>query len=359
MTSTDIERRKRDHLDPFRGFGVPAREASTWLSCVHLVHQALPESGLEDVDLSTDFLGHRLRAPLLVTGMTGGTADARHINRDIARVCEELGIAFGLGSQRAMAVDPALSQTYEVRDVAPTVFLAGNLGGVQLSRMSSGEVQALLERVGADALCVHLNPAQELAQPEGDRDFRGIEEAVARAARDLPLPVIAKEVGCGISRESAYRLVGAGVAALDAAGVGGTSWVGLEIQRHEGPRDPDAEAFWDWGIPTAAAVLECGGLGVPVIASGGIRTALDALRALALGASLVGLAAPVIQAWFQGGEQAVRQRLSGLVEWLARGLLLTGARNLEDLRRAPKVLLPPLSDFARARGTLPAGEVPG
>ncbi|HOU54493.1 MAG TPA: type 2 isopentenyl-diphosphate Delta-isomerase [Myxococcota bacterium] len=358
MDVRPIEQRKRDHLEPFRGPGVPAREASTWLSCVHLIHQALPELDLRDVDLTVDFLGHRLRAPLWVTGMTGGTPEARRINQEIARVCDDLGIAFGLGSQRAMVVDPSTQETYQVREVAPTVLLAGNLGGVQLARMPLEAVRRLIDDVGADALCVHLNPAQELAQPEGDRDFRGIAEAIARACRELPVPVIVKEVGCGISREAARRLVEAGVSALDVAGTGGTSWVGLEIGRGPDSGEPDPEAFWDWGIPTAAAIVEAEGMGVPLIASGGIRTALDALRALALGATMVGLAAPVIQAWFQGGQDAVRRRLASLIDWIARGMLLTGARNLAELRNVPRVLLPPLADFVRERRTgLIGGEV--
>jgi isopentenyl-diphosphate delta-isomerase len=249
------------------------------------------------------FLGKALRAPLILTGTTGGTPVARSINRDLAQVAEELGIAFGLGSQRAMLEHPDLEETYRVRDVAPTVFLAGNLGGVQLAAIPTETVRTLLDRVGADALCIHLNPAQEMVQPGGDRDFRGVQEAIERTARNLAVPCIVKEVGCGLSREAALSLAASGIAALDAAGAGGTSWVAVDLAVEATAR-PRPEAFRDWGIPTAAAIGEALERAA-VIGSGGVRTGLDIARALALGATLAGIAAPAIQAWFgEGGKRS-------------------------------------------------------
>ena len=347
---SDISRRKREHLAPFRGDGNPSGGSGTWLECVHLVHQALPGLHASEIDLSVSFLGKALRAPLFLTGTTGGTPVARSINRDLAQVAEELGIAFGLGSQRAMLEHPDLEETYRVRDVAPTVFLAGNLGGVQLAAIPTETVRTLLDRVGADALCIHLNPAQEMVQPGGDRDFRGVQEAIERTARNLAVPCIVKEVGCGLSREAALSLAASGIAALDAAGAGGTSWVAVELGRRGDGPDPDREAFRDWGIPTAAAIGEALEAGLPVIGSGGVRTGLDIARALALGATLAGIAAPAIQAWVRGGREAVRKRLERMLEGLRIAMTLVGARDLPALRSAPRVILPPLRTWLEDRG---------
>ncbi|MBM4398577.1 MAG: type 2 isopentenyl-diphosphate Delta-isomerase [Deltaproteobacteria bacterium] len=347
--SFGAERRKQEHLAPFRKGGVAAREATTWLECVRLVHCALPDLSVADVDLSTSFAGRTLRAPLFVTGMTGGTPEARLLNAEVARVAGRLGIGFGLGSQRAMIVDPGLAPTYEVRAAAPDVFLAGNIGGVQLASLPLEAVARMLETVGADALCVHLNPAQELVQPEGDRDFRGVLDAIRRAVRGLPVPVIVKEVGAGISRETAIRLRDAGVRCLDVAGVGGTSWVGVEAVRRGSESDPELRALWDWGLPTAAAVAEVADLGLEVIASGGIRTGVEAARALALGASVAGVAAPVASAWFEGGEEAVERVLSRMIDGVRAAFVLTGSRSLADLRAAPRIVTGPLREWIEAR----------
>ena len=344
------EKRKREHLAPFKDTGVPARKATTWLECVHLVHQPLPELALDEVDISVTFAGHPFRAPLFITGMTGGTEEARAVNRTLARVAERMGIGFGLGSQRAMVEDPTLAETYAVRDCAPNVFLAGNIGGVQLARLPLATVQDMVSRVQADALCVHLNPAQELVQAGGDRDFRGVASAIKEAVAHLTVPIIVKEVGCGVSREAARRLIDLGVRHLDTAGLGGTSWVGVELLRGGRDSDPDLAAFWDWGIPTAASVLEVAGLGLEVIASGGIRTGLDAARAIALGATLVGVAAPVLQAYFLGGEALVQARLEAIVMGIKQAMLLTGSRDIWAFQKAPKVLLTPLLEWVRQRG---------
>ncbi len=347
--ATKVESRKQEHLAPFRGDGVPSRGATTWLECVHLVHRALPEQHADEVDVSTIFAGRPFSAPLFVTGMTGGTAEAAAINRGIARVAGRLGIGFGLGSQRAMLADPRLASTYQVRDAAPDVFLAGNIGGTQLASTPLDQVREMLDRVGADALCVHLNPAQEMVQPEGDRDFRGVSEAIEDAVRGLGKPVIVKEVGAGISREVAERLRDLGVRHLDVAGVGGTSWVGAELVRRGGDPDPEAAAYWDWGIPTAAALAEVADLGFETIASGGIRNGLDVARSIALGATLAGTASPVIQAWFRGGEQAVADCLTGMIDGLKMAMVLPGSRNLADLRAAPRVITGGLLEWMRQR----------
>lgn len=343
------EQRKREHLAPFREGEVRAAGQTAWFEHVHLVHQALPEVDASEVDVSARFAGRDLGAPLMILGMTGGTASAKAINRDLARVAERLGIALGLGSQRAMLAAPDLASSYAVRDVAPGVFLAGNLGGVQLARTPIDKVRDLVARVGADALCIHLNPAQELVQPEGDRDFRGIEAAIASAVRELPVPILVKEVGAGIGRETAIRLRDLGVRFVDVGGAGGTSWVGVELKRRGKAGNADLCAFEGWGIPTAAAIVEVSDLGMEVVASGGIRTGLEVAKAIALGASIAGVAAPVLRAWFDGGAAGVSRWLEDLIDGLRTAMVLTGSRRLTDLRTAPRVLTGPLLDWMRQR----------
>jgi len=335
------ERRKRDHLEPFRRGGVPARAATTWLEHVWLEHCALPELAADELDLSTEFAGRSFRAPLFVTGMTGGTPEAGRINAELAAVAERLGLGFGLGSMRAMFERPELLASYQVRAAAPRVFLAGNLGAAQLRTLGLARVREGLAAVGADALCVHLNPAQELAQPEGERDFRGLGAAIAEAVAGLGLPVIVKETGAGLGRRAGRALRELGVRWVDAAGVGGTSWVGVELAR-QGAVARGLDCFWDWGVPTAAAVAELVDEGLEVQASGGVRTGLDVARALALGARLAGLAAPVLGAYFQGGPAAAERLLDGVLEGLRAAMLLTGCRDLGALRAAPRRLVGPL-----------------
>jgi len=341
--------RKDEHLEPFRRGGVPARQATTWLECVGLVHQALPELNHDDIDTTCAIAGKQLAAPVFITGMTGGSRQAGTINRSLARVADELGLAFGLGSGRAMLEHPQAVASYQVRDCAPRVFLAWNLGGCQLLHTPLDTIKRALDRLAADAICIHLNPAQELAQPEGDRDFRGILPAIEKLVAGLERPVIVKECGCGIGREVGRQLAGAGVEWLDVSGCGGTSWVGVEVQRQGERAGAELQALWDWGIPTAAAVAEQRGNGLQVIASGGIRTGLDVARALVLGARLAGVAAPVLQAYFRDGEDGCRDYLAGLVAGLRRVMLLCGCADLERLHRAPRVLAEPLAGWLRQR----------
>lgn len=343
MPDPAIESRKSSHLDLCARADVEHAAKTTLLEEVELVHDALSGLALEDVDLSVEIFGKRLRAPFVITGMTGGAPEAGRVNRDLASVAERHGIAFGLGSQRAMLVRPALTHTYAVRDVAPEVLLFANLGLNQAAAMGAPEIERLAASVGADAICFHLNPAQELVQPEGDRSFRGGLEALSRLSRSLALPVIVKETGCGVSGAVGRRLEDAGVRVVDVSGAGGTSWVRVEQLRGDSRSRALGGAFRDWGIPTAASLLQLRSCGLVRIASGGIRDALDAARAFALGASLCGVALPVFRAWREGGVEAASAFLSELIEGLRVAMVLTGSPDVEALRRTPFVLGPRLA----------------
>jgi isopentenyl-diphosphate delta-isomerase len=251
---TDIRKRKADHLALCATDEVAFRGRTTLLECVELIHDSLPELAMSDLEIGVSMFGKRLRAPLLIAAMTGGTDEAGTVNHTLAKIAERRGYAFGLGSQRAMQRAPDTAWTYEVRKVAPTTLLFGNVGVIQARDQNSDTLQRLVHDIGADALCVHMNPAMELIQPEGDRDFRGGLDTFARLKRELSAPVIAKETGNGISPRTAHRLREVGITTLDVSGAGGTSWVGVETLRAESDDKDLGERFWDWGVPTAASI---------------------------------------------------------------------------------------------------------
>jgi isopentenyl-diphosphate delta-isomerase len=346
-----IDQRKRDHLEAFRQGSVNAERATTWLECVHLTHEALPELNWSEIDLTCEFAGHGFDAPLFITGMTGGTQEASMINQSLARVACKLGIGLGLGSGRAALERADLLASYDVRKAAGRAFVAWNLGGVQLVKTDLNELLDQMEQLRVDALCIHLNPAQELFQPEGDRDFRGVLAAIEKLVVCLTKPLIVKETGCGLGREAGLKLKDAGVSNLDVAGCGGTSWVGVELLRRGRQDDPQQNAFWDWGIPTAAALVDLADCGLDLMASGGIRTGLDVARSLALGAKMAGLAAPVLRAYFENGEQAVESLLENVLTGLRRCMLLTGCGTVKDLAHVPRFIDGPLRHWLAGAGT--------
>ena len=341
-----IAKRKADHLE-VAASGRAEFTRSTLLEHVHLIHQSLPELAVDEIDLDIELVGKPLAAPLLITGMTGGTADAAAINRDLARAAQAAGIAFGVGSQRAMDEHPELIATYQVRDVAPDVVLLANVGAVQALAMGPARVIELAKRIGADALAIHLNPGQELIQAHGDRDFRGVRDGIARIVEASPMPIVVKETGCGLSSHAARSLIGAGVHTVDVAGAGGTSWVAVEtVRAAEGSSSAALGAeLWDWGLPTAVSVVACARAGLVTIASGGIRTGYDIARALALGARCGGMAAPMLRAQRAGGEAAVSELIAQILASIRAVCLLTGSASVSDLARAPRHLGAPLRDF--------------
>lgn len=336
--SADIEQRKADHLDLCATDEVAFRQRTTLLECVRLVHQALPETSYDSIDTRVRLLGKELRAPLLIAAMTGGHARAAEINRTLASIANDLGYAFGLGSQRAMQKRPETSWTYQVREHAPDVLLFGNVGVVQARDMPTEEIAQMVSDVGADALCVHMNPSMELVQPGGDRDFSGGLETFKRLWAELDAPIIAKETGNGISREVAAKLHAVGIRHADTSGAGGTSWVGVETLRAEGAGRALGEALWDWGVPTAASIRYCVEAGLTTIATGGIRHGMDVARSLALGASCAGIARNVYQAFLEGGSDGAKEFLLQIERELRSVMLLCGAKNVQELQQAPRVL---------------------
>jgi isopentenyl-diphosphate Delta-isomerase len=355
MTTTDsgLSERKADHIELCATGDVGFHAKTTLLEHVSLVHDSLPELALDEIDLSVTILGKKLKAPLFISAMTGGTARAGDINRQLASIAEERGYGFGLGSQRAM-LSGDKDDTYRVRDVAPTTLVLGNIGAVQARELSTDAVNDLISRVGADALCVHMNPAQEIVQPGGDRYFAGAPGAMECLAEELAVPVVAKETGCGIGPRAARRIARAGVRHVDVSGAGGTSWVAVETERAPaaGARALGT-ALREWGIPTAASVIIARGIRPrfeTVLASGGIKTGLDAARAIALGAHAAGIARPVLQALVSGGREGAERFLDLVEAELRAVMLLVGAGSVRALRKAQVVMsgdLPRWAELAR------------
>ncbi|MBV9648113.1 MAG: type 2 isopentenyl-diphosphate Delta-isomerase [Candidatus Eremiobacteraeota bacterium] len=331
--ASSTEARKSRHLDICLDEDV-ASTLDAGFSVVRLRHEALPEMALTEVNARTSFLGRELRAPLLVSSMTGGTARAGAINRNLAAAAERAGIAIGLGSQRAALEDRALLETYRVRDVAPHVLLFANIGAVQLNYgVTAADAKAIVESIGADGLYLHFNPLQEALQPGGDTNFSGLLEKIAQVVAATTVPVIAKSVGSGISVHTARRLLGAGVAAIDVAGAGGTSWARVEGRRAgDSRRERLAETFAGWGYPTAEATraLRKALPGVPLVASGGVRSGIDVAKAVALGATLCGLAQPLLEPATRSAD-AVFEALDDLIAGLRIAMFASGCRALADL----------------------------
>lgn len=335
---TDIGRRKRDHIDIVMS-GVARHAALAGFDDMHFLHNALPEVDYARIDISTEFLGRRLKLPFLASSMTGGPDVAERVNRAIAEAAQAMGFAMGVGSQRiSLTTNDRHGLGPELRRLAPDVPIYGNLGAVQLvTGMGLDEARRAVEQIGADALILHLNPLQEALQEEGDRNWAGVEAAIARLARALGVPIIAKEVGSGISGLVARRLVDCGVAAIDVAGAGGTSWAAVEGSRAAGAEGQSlGEIFRNWGIPTARALASVREAcpDVPLIASGGIRHGLDGAKAIRLGAALAGQAALLLGPALQGTE-AVIAHAEAFATALRIACLATGSRDLAALGMAP------------------------
>jgi isopentenyl-diphosphate delta-isomerase len=333
--------RKAEHLRINIEHDVAGKGIAAGFDAYVFAHRALPEIDLADVDPSLEIFGRRLRAPLLVSCMTGGTPEARRINQHLARVAQEYGLAMGLGSGRALLESPESLESFDVRDVAPDVSLWANLGAVQLKKgYAAAECRRLVEMLCADALVLHLNPLQEALQPEGDTCFRGLLEQIAMLCAAVDFPIVVKEVGWGIGPGDVRALFDAGVAAVDVAGAGGTSWSEVERYRIAEPwRARVAQTFAGWGLPTAQCLVDArvavpGGM---LIASGGLRTGLDVAKALALGANLAGIAGPFLRAADRSPD-AAGELARELVETLRIALFCVGARTLAELRDGARLV---------------------
>jgi isopentenyl-diphosphate Delta-isomerase len=357
----EVARRKTEHVRVALEHDIAAPQRAGWHD-VHLVHRALPEVDLEAVDTATTLLGKRLGVPLVISSMTGGHPDVASINARLGALAEEFGLAMGVGSQRAAIEQPALAPTYAVaREHAPTALLLANLGAPQLiaqrRRRADGlkEARAAIAMIRADALIIHLNYLQEVAQPEGDGRARGALAALARLAAQVGVPVVAKETGAGLSYEQTRALVAARVAAVDIGGAGGSSMAAMEAVRAAAQGNAPAQALGallrDWGIPAPVALVEArtAAPALPVIATGGVRSGLDVARALALGATAVAMAQPFLRAASEG-EEALRAFLRQVIAELRAAMQLTGAGTIGDLARVPAVILGETRAWLEQRG---------
>ncbi|HTY53187.1 MAG TPA: type 2 isopentenyl-diphosphate Delta-isomerase [Methanomicrobiales archaeon] len=323
--------RKQEHLRICRESQVEA--GFSGFSDVRLVHAALPECSLDRIDTSASFLGHHFASPLFIAAMTGGHRDALPINRNLAAAAEKAGIGMGVGSQRAALEDPDLEDSFTiVREAAPRAFICANLGVVQLRDHGIEWAERAVEMIDAQAICIHANFLQEAIMPEGDHDARGCLSALGDLCREYEAPVILKETGAGISRETAKFLWASGVSAIDVGGLGGTSWARVEcIRSPETPQARMGSRFTDWGIPTVVSLKEVAGTG-PVIATGGVRSGLDMAKGLALGADLCGMALPFLAPAMES-EEAVSQAIEGFTRELGVAMFLSGAGTVKAMRK--------------------------
>jgi isopentenyl-diphosphate delta-isomerase len=335
--------RKIDHIKLSMVKSVESNE-ETGFKDVKLIHMSLPEINLCDVDVRIKFLKHKLLAPLVIESITGGAHQAIKINNNLAEAAEDLGVAIGVGSQRAALEDKKLIDTYSiVRDKAPSVPVFANLGAPQL--LDDNAIDYALEAIEmlkANALIVHLNVLQEAVQPEGQTNFSGVIKKLSEIIKKIGVPVIAKETGAGISIEIAKQLKLAGVKIIDVGGLGGTSWAAVEYYRALKARKRQkanlGKTFWDWGIPTAASLVETKSVDdIICIASGGIRNGLEVAKAIALGADLVGMARPLLKPATQNSTN-VKKVLKKIIEELKTAMFLTGAKNIASLRDTPIVI---------------------
>ena len=352
----ETENRKADHIRICLSENSQARETATGFKDVSLVHRALPEIDKQKISLSTTVFGHKFAAPIIVGAITGGTAEATRINAAIAEAVETLHLGMGVGSQRAAIENAKLEKTFAVaRKKAPTAFLVANVGGIQLVHgYGLKEVKKAIEIIDADAVAIHLNPLQEAVQPEGQTSFKGVLEKIGEIASAVDKPVIVKETGSGISAEDAKKLEAAGVKGIDVSGAGGTSFAAVEYYRAKGKENSVqrflGDAFWDWGTPTVASLIETTQtVKIPVIASGGVRSGADMAKALALGASLASLSQPVLQAAVKGAKDT-ESALAFLMEELRNAMFLVGAGKMEQLAKVPVVVTGKTAEWLKTRG---------
>jgi isopentenyl-diphosphate delta-isomerase len=339
-----IKQRKKEGIEIPLQRNVQAKTASTYLEYVKLVHNALPELDYDEIDTSTTFLKKRFRAPIIIDSMTGGTDEANIINSRLGELAEKYGFGMGVGSQRAGLKSEELASTYSIaRKNAPNAFLIANIGGAQLAKgLEIDEAKRIVDMIRANALVVHLNPLQELVQPEGEPRYRGVLAKISELVQAIDVPVIVKEVGAGISKEVAIKLEIAKVSAINIAGAGGTSWAGVEKLRADSVKDELkkhlGEVFWDWGIPTAASLIEVRrAIKLPIIASGGLRNGVEVAKCIALGANMSAMAYPFLRTAAHSRESLFAFADTILAE-LKSTMFLVGAKNISALASSRYIL---------------------
>ena len=337
FASPETQARKADHLRICLDQDVQFHHKTNGLEGYRFIHCCLPELDRDHIDIGTDFLGKRLGAPLLISSMTGGTEQARLINTRLATLAQQHRLAMGVGSQRVAIENPELTSTFAVRSLAPDILLFANLGAVQLNYdYGLEQCQRVIDALEANALILHLNPLQECIQTEGDTNFKGLLNKIEALCDQLPVPVIAKEVGNGISAAMAQKLINVGITAIDVAGAGGTSWARVESERASDRKQRRlGNTFADWGIPTAECITTIRAIApaIPLIASGGLRNGLEVAKAIALGADLAGLAWPFLQAASES-DMALQELVEALIAEITTVLFCTGKPTLIGLRDA-------------------------
>jgi len=343
-SNDDMTIRKKKQLDVCLDTAAPIQSDDLYLfPSMRFIHNALPELDSRHVDTSTAFLNYKIDLPLFISCMTGGSTQGFKANMDLARAAQIANIPVGMGSFRVLLKNPELSRHFELKKYASSVPVMGNIGIVQIRDESSHEILKIAEDLGVDLLTVHINPGQELFQEGGDRDFKGLKDHLTEFIGQSPLPVIVKETGCGFTPSLITLFSSMGAAFIDVAGSGGTNWISVEGETD--PPHPVAGLFRQWGIPTAVILYLCG-RSSSLLASGGIRTGLDAVKAVALGAGAAGMALPFIRAVSSGGVDKVLSLIEEIKKTFHTAMVLTGSQNIEVLKKAPLVFDPSFLQLA-------------
>ncbi|OED29742.1 type 2 isopentenyl-diphosphate Delta-isomerase [Methanosphaera sp. WGK6] len=326
-----ISDRKLQHLEICKNYDVE-HHITTGFEDINLVHRSLPEVDFEEIDTSIELLGKKLDSPLIISAITGGHTESKRINENLAIATENTNIAMGVGSQRAGISNPELKDTFTiVRESAPHAVIIGNIGAPQVEYAPKA-----IEMLETDMLAIHLNPLQEIIQPEGDINAKGYVEHIKEICDSTNIPIIAKETGAGISMDDARILEKIGVDAIDIQGVGGTSWAAVETYRADNPHL--GNLFWDWGITTAVSTIEVlESTNLPVISSGGIRNGLEAAKAIALGADCVGMALPFLKHAYMG-HTYIEEKINQFTRELKTAMFLVGASNIDELKEKKLII---------------------
>jgi isopentenyl-diphosphate delta-isomerase len=364
--SDKTTKRKQDHIDICLNFTSEIEmDKTTGFEDIHFIPKALPDINFDDINLSTKFLDHKFNFPIFISSITGGTKKAKKINENLAKLAEKFGIGIGVGSQRAAIEDKTEIDSFTlVRDFAPNAFVAANLGAIQFNNdFNINHAKTAIEMIDANALILHLNPLQEVIQPEGDRNFKNLSEKIWDLNKKLKHPIIIKEVGSGISFEIAKNLIDNKIAVVDIAGAGGTSWSQIEAIRAEQQglikQKKTGKLFKNWGMPTAASTAEIVTLRnqIEIISSGGIRNGLQAAKALSLGAHLIGIGLPLACQASSGTEKQLIDWLEQFIHELKTAMFLIGATTVDDLRLAPLVITGRTLEWLNSRGIVDVNDL--